>query len=252
MTAAGGDMTNSATAELQLDANDFDVELMLRSKAGDDAAFSELFERYAKRLVGFAYRMVRDRWRAEELVQDAFLQIYRARDRYSPSARFSTYIYRVVTNNCLNEIRRLGHEKTVPGEARPLADETTPGPDHLIMHREILSRVADAVLDLPSQQRAALLLSRLEGFDQREVASCLGVSEFAVKSLVFRATRTLREGIQEQAGEPSAKRRPGVALVADLNPRRGTSRSAGPPKTGSLPGLRSASPPRLAERRADR
>jgi RNA polymerase sigma factor (sigma-70 family) len=108
-------MTNSATAELQLDANDSDVELMLRSKAGDDAAFSELFERYAKRLVGFAYRMVRDRWRAEELVQDAFLQIYRARERYSPSARFSTYIYRVVTNNCLNEIRRLGHEKTAPG-----------------------------------------------------------------------------------------------------------------------------------------
>ena len=147
-------MTNSATAELQLDANDSDVELMLRSKAGDDAAFSELFERYAKRLVAFAYRMVRDRWRAEELVQDAFLQIYRARDRYSPSARFSTYIYRVVTNNCLNAIRRLGREKTVPGEDRPLADETTPGPDHLIMHREILSRVTDAVLDLPSQPRA--------------------------------------------------------------------------------------------------
>ena len=63
------------------------------------------------------------------------------------------------------------------------------------MHREILSRVTDAVLDLPSQQRAALLLSRVEGFDHREVASCLGVSEFAVKSLVFRATRTLRESI---------------------------------------------------------
>jgi len=200
-------MTSSATAELELDANDSDVELMLRSKAGDDTAFSELFERYAKRLVSFAYRMVRDRWRAEELVQDAFLQIYRARDRYSPSARFSTYIYRVVTNNCLNEIRRLGHLKTAPGEAWPLADETTPGPDHLVMHREILSQVTDAVLDLPSQQRAALLLSRVEGFDHREVASCVGVSEFAVKSLVFRATRTLREIIQEQAGERPVKRR---------------------------------------------
>ena len=200
-------MTNSATAELQLDANDSDVELMLQAKAGDDAAFSELFERYSKRLLSFAYRIVRDRWRAEELVQDAFLQIYRARDRYVPSARFSTYIYRVVTNNCLNEIRRFGHEKTVPEETRPVADETTPGPDHLVMHREIVSRVADAVLNLPSQQRAALLLSRVEGLDHREVARCLGVSEFAVKSLVFRATRTLREGIQEQAGEPSAKRR---------------------------------------------
>jgi RNA polymerase sigma-70 factor, ECF subfamily len=177
-----------------------------KSKGRPLEAISELFERYAKRLVSFAYRMVRDRWRAEELVQDAFLQIYRARDRYSPSARFSTYIYRVLTNNCLNEIRRLGHLKTAPGEARPLADETTPGPDHLVIHREILSQVTDAVLDLPSQQRAALLLSRVEGLDHREVASC-GVSEFAVKSLVFRATRTLRESIQEQAGERSAKRR---------------------------------------------
>jgi RNA polymerase sigma-70 factor (ECF subfamily) len=198
-------MTNSATAELQLDANDSDVELMLRTKAGDDAAFSELFERYANRLVSFAYRIVRDRWRAEELVQDAFLQIYRARERYSPCARFSTYIYRVVTNNCLNEIRRLDHEKTVRGETGLLADDSMRGPDHLVMDRQIVSRIAEMVLDLPFKQRAALLLSRVEGFDHREVASCLGVSEFAVKSLVFRATRTLREGMQEGNGERSAK-----------------------------------------------
>jgi RNA polymerase sigma-70 factor (ECF subfamily) len=200
-------MTNSATAELQLDANDSDVELMLRAKAGDDAAFSELFERYSNRLVSFAYRIVRDRWRAEELVQDAFLQIYRARERYSPCARFSTYIYRVVTNNCLNEIRRQDHEKTVPGETRPLADDTTRGPDSVVMDRQIVTRIADMVRGLPFKQRAALLLSRVEGFDHREVASCLGVSEFAVKSLVFRATRTLREGIEGHGGERSAKPR---------------------------------------------
>src|SRR5262249_22209310 len=172
-----------------------------------DAAFSELFQRYSNRLVSFAYRIVRDRWRAEELVQDAFLQIYRARERYSPCARFSTYIYRVVTNNCLNEIRRQDHEKTVPGETRPLADETTRAPDSVVMDRQIVTRIADMVRELPFKQRAALLLSRVEGFDHREVASCLGVSEFAVKSLVFRATRTLREGIEEHDGEHSAKPR---------------------------------------------
>jgi RNA polymerase sigma-70 factor (ECF subfamily) len=198
-------MINSATAELQVDGNDVDVELMLRAKAGDEAAFAELFERYAKRLVSFAYRIVRDRWRAEELVQDAFLQIYRARDRYAPCARFSTYIYRVVTNNCLNEIRRLDHEKTVPGETRLLADDTTHGPDHLVMDRQILSRIADRVGELPFKQRAALLLSRVEGFDHRDVARCLGVSEFAVKSLVFRATRTLREALQDGAEQRPAK-----------------------------------------------
>jgi RNA polymerase sigma-70 factor, ECF subfamily len=200
-------MTNSATAEIRVDMNDSDVDLMLRTKAGDDSAFSELFERYATRLVSFAYRIVRDRWRAEELVQDAFLQIYRARDRYLPRARFSTYIYRVVTNNCLNEIRRQDFQKSVSGENLPLADAVTRGPDHVVMNRQIVGRIADMVLDLPLKQRAALLLSRVEGFDHREVASYLGVSEFAVKSLVFRATRALREGMEEQDPSHRAGRR---------------------------------------------
>ena len=201
-------MTDTATANPLLDVDDSDVALMLRIKGGDDSAFSELFTRYSKRLVSFAHRIVRDRWRAEELVQDAFLQIYRARDRYSPSARFSTYIYRVVTNNCLNEIRRQEHEKTVPGQTRPLADVTTPSPASLVMDRQIVTRIAEMMRGLPFKQRAALLLSRVEGFDHREVASCLGVSEFAVKSLVFRATRTLREGIEEKPRERPTEEKP--------------------------------------------
>jgi RNA polymerase sigma-70 factor (ECF subfamily) len=189
-------MARSATATVDVDAEASDIELMLRTKAGDDAAFSELFERYSPRLVSFAHRMVRDRWRAEELVQDAFLQIYRARDRYFPTAQFSTYLYRVLTNNCLNEIRRQNHEKTVPDEARPLADEATPAPDRQVMNRQLIERVAELVRELPPKQRAALLLSRVEGLDHHQVAKSLGVSDFAVKSLVFRATRTLREGME--------------------------------------------------------
>jgi DNA-directed RNA polymerase specialized sigma24 family protein len=130
--------TGSAAPDVDV-GNDPDVELMLRTQAGDDSAFSELFERYSKRLVSFAHRIVRDRWRAEDLVQDAFLQIYRARDRYSPCARFSTYIYRVVTNNCLNELRRVEHQKKLPEETQTLlADDTTPQPDNLVAcNREI-------------------------------------------------------------------------------------------------------------------
>ena len=199
-------MASSPAATLGVDTKDLDVELMLRTKAGDDAAFSELFERYSRRLVSFAYRIVRDRWRAEELVQDAFLQIYRARDRYTPCARFSTYIYRVVTNNCLNEVRRQDREKDVPDETKAvLADDTTRQPDQLAMDRQIVARIGTIVGDLPLNQRAALLLSRVEGLDHREVAGCLGISEIAVKSLVFRATRTLREGMEESTS--GSKRR---------------------------------------------
>ncbi len=187
---------------------DSDIQLMLQTKNGDPAAFSELFERYAKRLVGFAYGIIHNRWRAEELVQDAFLQIYRARDRYYPKARFSTYLYRVVTNNCLNEIRRRDHEKSVPEDSRPLAADTAPGPEHLVMDREIVTKVGKVLFEeLPAKQRAALLLSRVDGLDHREVATCLGVSEYSVKSLVFRATRTLRDHLQQDGGKRAARPR---------------------------------------------
>jgi RNA polymerase sigma-70 factor, ECF subfamily len=224
--------THPATSEVNLDGNDLDVELMLRAQAGDDAAFSELFERYSKRLVTYAHRIVRDRWRAEELVQDAFLQIYRARDRYSPCARFSTYIYRVVTNNCLNALRRVEHEKKAPEETQALlADDTIPQPDNLVGDRELVQQIAEMVRDLPSKQRIALVLSRLEGLEHHEVASCLGVTEFAVKSLVFRATRTLREGT-DRATQPGLRRpvrgapRPKHRAVATRRPTASWSAAA--------------------------
>jgi RNA polymerase sigma-70 factor, ECF subfamily len=176
---------------------DPDIQLMLQTKNGDSTAFGELFTKHSKGLVAFVYGVIHNRWRAEELVQDAFLQIYRARDRYQPRARFSTYLYRVVMNNCLNEIRRLQYGKTVPeDELPPMADDSEPGPEHYVTGCEMASRMQAILKQLPPNQRAALLLSRVEGFDYREVAQCLGVSEYAVKSLVFRATRSLRDGLR--------------------------------------------------------
>jgi RNA polymerase sigma-70 factor (ECF subfamily) len=200
-------MASESIIERQAMADE-DVQLMLKAKDGDSGAFEQLFERYVKRLVSFAYGIIHNRWRAEELVQDAFLQVYRARKRYCPKARFSTYIYRVVTNNCLNEIRRNGHEKTVPDEARPMAEDHTPGPEHQVKDREIVSHVQAAIEGLPPKQRAALLLSRVEGLDHRQVAQCLEVSEYSVKSLVFRATRTLREQLEAtESPNPARARR---------------------------------------------
>ncbi|MGH7899989.1 MAG: RNA polymerase sigma factor [Candidatus Binatia bacterium] len=193
---------------------DPDIQLMLQAKDGDTAAFGELFTKHSKGLVAFVYGVIHNRWRAEELVQDAFLQIYRARDRYQPRARFSTYLYRVVMNNCLNEIRRLQYGKTIPeDELPPMADESVPGPEHYVTGCELASRMQSILKDLPPNQRAALLLSRVEGFDYREVAQCLGVSEYAVKSLVFRATRSLRDGLRDTA--ESGRSRVPAAREAD-------------------------------------
>lgn len=189
-------------------ASDPDVELMLRVKDGDAGAFRELFAKHADPVVNFAYRFVSNRDRAEELVQDAFLQIFRARARYEPRARFATFLYRVVTNLCLNELRRFEYQgRTEPLEGHPtedgagsreIADEAAPSAVETVVGAQAASRIG-AVLDrLPPNQKTALLLSRVEGFSYQEVADTLETSVSAVKSLIFRATQTLRQELRGQ------------------------------------------------------
>lgn len=187
-------------------ASDPDVQLMMRVRDGDSAAFRDLFSRYAEPVIHFAFRFVNNRDRAEELVQDAFLQIFRARSRYEPRARFATYLYRVVTNLCLNELRRFEYQgRTEPLEGQPneegeatreIADESAPTAVESVAGSQATARV-QAILDrLPENQKTALLLSRVEGFSYQEVAETLETSVSAVKSLIFRATQTLRHELE--------------------------------------------------------
>jgi RNA polymerase sigma-70 factor, ECF subfamily len=187
--------------------SDPDVALMERVRGGDSAAFRELFAKYSEALVNFAYRFVGRRGRAEELVQDAFLQIYRARGRYEAKARFTTYLYRVATNLCLNELRRFEYQgKTEPLEGnlnrdddagRELADDRIPAAEDRLAGMETGGRIKGVLDKLPPNQRVALLLSRVEGLSYQEVAKCLETTESAVKSLIFRATQTLREELRD-------------------------------------------------------
>jgi RNA polymerase sigma-70 factor, ECF subfamily len=190
--------------------SDPDVALMERVRGGDSAAFRELFTKYSQALVNFAYRFVGRRDRAEELVQDAFLQIYRARGRYEAKARFTTYLYRVATNLCLNELRRFEYQgKTEPLEGylkrdddagRELPDDRIPAAEDRLAGVETGGRIEGVLDKLPPNQRVALLLSRVEGLSYQEVANCLETTESAVKSLIFRATQTLREELRDLLG----------------------------------------------------
>ena len=188
--------------------DDPDVDLMQRVRDGDAVAFRELFAKYSEAVVNFAYRFVNSRPRAEELAQDAFLQIYRARARYEAKARFTTYLYRVVTNLCLNELRRFDYQgKTEPLEGRPLEngeegsrelpDRSLPEIEDLLAGAETGVRIKKVLDRLPPNQKSALLLSRVEGLSYQEVAECLEITESAVKSLIFRATQTLREELAD-------------------------------------------------------
>ena len=185
---------------------DPDVELMLAVQRGDATAFDRLFEKHSAGVVGFATQFVGTRARAEELAQDVFLQVYKNRARYEPRARFTTWLYRMVTNACLSEVRRADYRGRTQSMDQPVGDSEDPpqlleaaarsSEDDAVSH-ESVQRMRAALAELPAQQRAALLLARVEGFAYDEVAASLSCSVSAVKSLIHRATVTLRKRLKE-------------------------------------------------------
>jgi RNA polymerase sigma-70 factor, ECF subfamily len=193
-------------------AQDPDAALMLAFQRGDDGAFRVLFERHARAMVSFCHHFVRDAARAEELAQDVFVKLYRASDRYRPSARFKTFLYRIASNHCLNELRR-GEHAARAAEGRP--GEGPPDPDAVASQAPTpeasaegaaLERAVGALLErLPEKQRAALVLCRLEGLSYQEIADVLDTSVGAVKSLVHRATVTAADVLAPFTSAPSPK-----------------------------------------------
>lgn len=193
--------------------DDPDVRLMLAAQAGDTEAFQQLYAKYSRQIVRFALQFCGSQARAEELAQDVFLQVYRARASYEARARFSTWLFRIATNACLSEMRRPEHRSPAasidapdPGGedegTRDLPDPEAAEGESSSLASEKRALVRRLLADLPPQQHAALLLARAEGFSYDEVAASLGVSVPAVKSLIHRATVSLRQGMQRyQAGE---------------------------------------------------
>jgi len=177
--------------------SDPDAALMVAFRGGDESAFRALFEKHGRAMVAFCRRFTRDPSRAEELAQDVFLKVYRSADGYEPTARFTTFLYRIATNHCLNELRRGEHQ--VRAEIDPLSEDGAPlDPDTLpgnaatpeeMVRGQALTRDVDAMLAaLPESQRAALVLARFEGLPYEEIAQVLGTTVPSVKSLVHRAT----------------------------------------------------------------
>jgi RNA polymerase sigma-70 factor (ECF subfamily) len=184
-------------------AIDNDLELMLRVRRGDAESFDELLHRHRLPVVNYFCRMVRDRALAEDLAQEAFLRVYQARHRYQPEAKFTTWLYRIATNLALNAIRdRKGKGSSAPadseGEVREGDSEVEQIPDsrptveQRLVDSERERVIREAVEALPANQRAAVILHKYQEVDYRQIAHVLGVSESAVKSLLFRAYENLR------------------------------------------------------------
>jgi RNA polymerase sigma-70 factor (ECF subfamily) len=180
-----------------------DVQLMLDVKAGDEQSFELLLRKYRTPLVNFLYRMVRDTAVAEDLAQEVFLRVYRARQEYAPSAKFTTWMFRIATNLALNSVRDNRHRRMEISmdqpvdmgeeEQRPLeVPDRTPSVEQDLVARVRAEMILKAIHSLPEKQRAAVLLHKYQELDYDEIARVLECSESALKSLLFRAYETLR------------------------------------------------------------
>lgn len=184
---------------------------MLRARAGDLGSFEELFRKYMKPLMNFVRRFTGSQAVAEELTQDIFLKVYRARAGYEPKSRFSTYLYRVATNHCLNELRRGewkarfdpidASSEAQEGRASAELPDPAPSAEAIAESSQLCAAVEAALASLPENQRAAILLLRYQGLSYEEIAEALGSSVPAVKSLLNRAKNALKDRLAPYLGE---------------------------------------------------
>lgn len=181
---------------------DPDTALMLRTKKGDGGAFTALVEKYKQPVMNLAFRTLRDLTEAEDLAQNVFVQVWKAAPRYEPTAKFSTWLFTIARNLCLNEIRRrTRHPAESLDQTRDDADDqplyqvedkrVAPAAEELL-RGELVEKVDAALAGLPENQRTALLLCRQEELSYEEIAAVLGCSLSATKSLIHRARETLK------------------------------------------------------------
>ena len=186
--------------------HDPDAALMLRVKQGDREAFEALVEKYKQPVMNLVYRTLPDAIEAEDLAQHVFLQVFKSAHRYEVSAKFSTWIFTIARNLCLNEIRRRARHPaesldvtSAEHEDQPLRqfeDGKTFSPPEALLQGELEEKIGEALAALPEKQRTALILCRQEELSYEEIAKVLGCSLSATKSLIHRARETLRQQLK--------------------------------------------------------
>lgn len=183
-----------------------DAELMRRVQRGDLSAFETLVDRHRQAVINFAYRMLQDLTEAEDIAQAAFVQVYKAADRYQTSARFTTWLFTITRNLCLNELRRrsrhpadsLDQTRDDDSDAplRQFEELRTAAPPDALLREELTAKVETAVAALPENQRTALLLYQRDDLSYEEICGVLGCSLSATKSLIHRARETLKRQLK--------------------------------------------------------
>jgi len=192
---------------------DPDAALMLRARRGDRAAFAGLVDKYKQPVMNFIHRSLRDEAESEDLAQNVFLQAWKSRGRYRQTAKFSTWLFTIARNLCLNEIRRRSrhpaesieeeHTEHEDQPHRQYEDRSQMAPPEQLLQGELARKIEEALAGLPENQRAAILLCRQDELSYEEIAGVLDCSLSATKSLIHRGRETLKEKLKPylQTGE---------------------------------------------------
>ena len=205
-----------------LDSGRSDAELLTAHVAGDPDAFAELVSRHRDRMWAVALRTLSDQEEAADAVQDAFLNAFRAADRFRAESQVTTWLHRIVVNACLDRIRRRQVRPTVPLPEEGPGEPVVPGDQYA--DRERAMDVEQALATLAPDQRAAIVLVDIEGYPVSDAALALGVAEGTVKSRCARG----RVKLAVLLGHLRNREEPGRVRIFDGNPR--------PPATGVLSG----------------
>jgi len=180
-------------------------DLMARIAKGEDDAFEILVNRHQTSVLNLIYRFIGDRTQAKDLAQEVFIRVWQAVGSYQPKAKFTTWIYRITANLCINELKSSRRRKLFQflrfGEDQENTIEevlvdASPSPEDLLLSREQSRRISDALQSLPANQRMALVLRRYDNLSYQEIAKILNCSVSAVESLLIRAKRTLQEKLK--------------------------------------------------------
>ena len=177
-------------------AADDDAGLVAQCLAGERAAFDTLVERHRRQVYQVCYRFVGNHEDASDLTQDAFLRAYRALHTFKGNAAFSTWLYRVAVNVCLNRVSAKAPH-TEPIEHREHEDVGGESPDRGVLRQESAATVRAAIARLPKKQRATMILRMYHELPHDQIAAILGSSVGAVKANFFHALANLKKLLQE-------------------------------------------------------
>jgi RNA polymerase sigma-70 factor, ECF subfamily len=178
--------------------DDEDVRLMRLVGTGDTHAFEELIQRHQSLVAGTVARMLASNSDVEDIAQQVFIRVWKSAGRYTPRAKFTTWLLKITRNLVFNELRRTKRRPHVPIQTEPdaeeivLKDETNSRPDASLLENELQEAIEKAITELPESQRMALILRRYEDLSYEQIAEILDLSVPAIKSILFRARTELR------------------------------------------------------------